>query len=100
MARHLYETTRSSPFGKYATCSCGWVSPGYSDTHEAAWQTWVEHKADVDGTSGRDDTAPATVEGVQISCRECGADYVAERTETGRLLAVKCPNGHFRASWD
>ena len=42
-----YETTRTSPFGKYATCRCGWVSPDYSETHEEAYRGWEAHRAEV-----------------------------------------------------
>lgn len=42
--RHIFDATRTSPFGYYATCSCGVVSPEYRGSHFEAWEDWVAHK--------------------------------------------------------
>ena len=39
-----FDATRTSPFGYYATCHCGWVSPAYVESHEAAWRTYQTHR--------------------------------------------------------
>lgn len=38
-----YDTTRTSPFGCYAVCACGWVTPDYWPTHQAAYLALRTH---------------------------------------------------------
>lgn len=42
--RHRFDATRTSPFGYYATCSCGATTGRYAESHEAAWEDWREHR--------------------------------------------------------
>lgn len=40
---HVYDTTRTSPFGYYVTCACGWISEQYRPTAKDAWNDHVDH---------------------------------------------------------
>lgn len=43
MSRHAYETTRTSPFGHYGECLCGWITRRYRATAREAWRDVVRH---------------------------------------------------------
>lgn len=43
MTGHEYDTTRTSPFGYYVTCACGWISGQYRPTAKDAWMDWQDH---------------------------------------------------------
>lgn len=40
---HDYDTTRTSPFGYYVCCGCGWVSGQYRATAKEAYDDWTDH---------------------------------------------------------
>lgn len=41
--RHYYDTTRTSPYGYYVTCRCGWTSTCYRTTAQDAYYDWQAH---------------------------------------------------------
>lgn len=42
---HAYTTTRTSPFGHYGACACGWTTRRYFPTAQAAYQSVRDHVA-------------------------------------------------------
>lgn len=38
-----YDTTRTSPFGYYGQCACGWITPDYWPTAQAAYLSVRDH---------------------------------------------------------
>jgi hypothetical protein len=46
MSECTYDTTRTSPFGYYVCCSCGWVSGQYRATAKDAWLDWQDHSSE------------------------------------------------------
>jgi hypothetical protein len=40
---HAYDTTRTSPFGYYGTCTCGYVTTAYRETAKESWQDVLAH---------------------------------------------------------
>lgn len=42
---HAYTTTRTSPFGYYGACACGWITRDYFPTAQAAYLSVRDHVA-------------------------------------------------------
>jgi hypothetical protein len=43
MSLHGYVTTRTSPFGYYGECRCGWITHAYRETAREAFLDVSEH---------------------------------------------------------
>lgn len=100
--RHRYDTTRTSPYGYYVTCSCGWVSTEYRPTARGAWGDWNDHAS---GSRREHDVERAhelalVVDRAIETARACGfVLYPWQVTALAFALAAQGRTGTRRAPW-